>query len=131
MQFFVNGKIFMRNSKENEKMLEIAPLVRRINNCSAAGTPKSGIFFRFVNKKIAEMKVSYCFASIFTMFLPAFLLANGRGIESAFPDSLIDIDHVYEYTYSDFDKAKIIMEELRKRGEEPEYDLDRTEGDLY
>ena len=44
---------------------------------------------------------------------------------------MIDIDHVYEYTYSDFDKAKIIMEELRKRGEEPEYDLDRTEGDLY
>jgi pentatricopeptide repeat protein len=58
---------------------------------------------------------------------------NGSGLGSAsdLPDSLIDIDHVYEYTYSDFDKAKIIMEELRKRGEDSEYDLDRTEGDLY
>ncbi len=76
------------------------------------------------------------------IFLP-FLVASGRrmvssdaGVSSAYyasalPDSLIDVDYVYEYTYSDFDKAKRIMEELRKRGDDSEYNLDRTEGDLY
>ncbi len=76
------------------------------------------------------MNPSVCLSCIFALLLSPLLYAIG-GNDSGFPDSLIDIDHVYEYTYSDFDKAKIIMEELRKRGEEPEYDLDRTEGDLY
>lgn len=47
------------------------------------------------------------------------------------PDSLITDDCVYEYTFSDFDKAQRIMKELRKRKSLPEYRLDVTEGDLY
>ena len=47
------------------------------------------------------------------------------------PDSLITDDCVYEYTFSDFDKAERIMQELRKRKSLPEYRLDITEGDLY
>lgn len=82
------------------------------------------------------MNPSVCLSCIFALLLSPLLYAiggndSGLGSVSDLPDSLIDIDHVYEYTYSDFDKAKIIMEELRKRGEDSEYDLDRTEGDLY
>ena len=82
------------------------------------------------------MNPSVCLSCIFALLLSPLLYAiggndSGLGSVSDLPDSLIDIDHVYEYTYSDFDKAKIIMKELRKRGEEPEYDLDRAEGDLY
>lgn len=47
------------------------------------------------------------------------------------PDSLITDDSVYEYTFSDFDKAQRIMKELRKRKSLPDYRLDVTEGDLY
>lgn len=46
-------------------------------------------------------------------------------------DSLITDDHVYEYTFSDFDKAQRIMHELRKRKTLPDFKLDATEGDLY
>lgn len=46
-------------------------------------------------------------------------------------DSLITDDSVYEYTFSDFDKAQRIMKELRKRKSLPDYQLDVTEGDLY
>ena len=31
------------------------------------------------------------------------------------PDSLITDDNVYKYTFSDFDKAQQVMEQLRKR----------------
>ena len=34
---------------------------------------------------------------------------------SPLPDSLLTDDYVYEYTFSDFDKATQIMKELRKR----------------
>ncbi|WP_455588799.1 helix-turn-helix domain-containing protein [Bacteroides rodentium] len=47
------------------------------------------------------------------------------------PDSLITDDYVYEYTFSDFDKAVRIMAELRKRNTLPPFRLDITEGDLY
>lgn len=49
----------------------------------------------------------------------------------ALPDSLLTDDYVYEYTFSDFDKAERIMQELRKRKSLPDYKLDATEGDLY
>lgn len=49
----------------------------------------------------------------------------------ALPDSLLTDDYVYEYTFSDFDKAEQIMQELRKRKSLPDYKLDATEGDLY
>lgn len=47
------------------------------------------------------------------------------------PDSLITDDYVYEYTFSDFDKAERIMQELRKRKKLPNFRLDMVEGDLY
>ncbi len=47
------------------------------------------------------------------------------------PDSLLTDDYVYEYTFSDFNKAERIMQELRKRKSLPDYKLDATEGDLY
>lgn len=49
----------------------------------------------------------------------------------ALPDSLLTDDYVYEYTFSDFNKAERIMQELRKRRSLPDYKLDVTEGDLY
>ena len=50
----------------------------------------------------------------------------------AFPDSLLTEDKVYEYTFSDPEKAKQLMEQLRQRKRNiPEYRLDLTEGDLY
>lgn len=47
------------------------------------------------------------------------------------PDSLITDDYVYEYTFSEFDKAKSIMEELRVRKKLSDIRLDVVEGDLY
>lgn len=51
--------------------------------------------------------------------------------DNSLPDSLITADYVYEYTFSDFDKALQIMGELRKRNSLPKFKLDITEGDLY
>lgn len=50
---------------------------------------------------------------------------------TSLPDSLLTDDYVYEYTFSDFDKAERIMQELRKRKSLPDFKLDATEGDLY
>lgn len=50
---------------------------------------------------------------------------------NALPDSIINEDAVYEYTFTDYDKACRIMKELRSRGNLPSYTLDMTEGDLY
>lgn len=51
--------------------------------------------------------------------------------DTLLPDSLITEDHVYEYTFSDFDKAAGIMAELRRRNSLPRFRMDMTEGDLY
>ena len=51
--------------------------------------------------------------------------------DNSLPDSLITADYVYEYTFSDFDKALQIMGKLRKRNSLPGFKLDITEGDLY
>lgn len=50
---------------------------------------------------------------------------------NSLPDSLLTDDYVYEYTFSDFDKAVQIMKELRKRNTYSQFRLDVTEGDLY
>lgn len=55
----------------------------------------------------------------------------GADKHEALPDSVLTDDYVYEYTFSDFDKAVRIMEELRKRKTISSYRLDVTEGDLY
>lgn len=47
------------------------------------------------------------------------------------PDSLLTEDHVYEFTFSDFDKARRILEEMRKQKRLASFKLDLAEGDLY
>lgn len=47
------------------------------------------------------------------------------------PDSLITDDNVYKYTFSDFDKAQQVMEQLRKRKSLSMFRMDVVEGDLY
>lgn len=61
----------------------------------------------------------------------AFAANQSFSENQSLPDSLITDDYVYEYTFSDFDKAQRIMQELRKRKSLPDYRLDVTEGDLY
>lgn len=56
---------------------------------------------------------------------------NAFAENQSLPDSLITDDYVYEYTFSDFDKAERIMHELRKRKTLPDFRLDAIEGDLY
>lgn len=66
---------------------------------------------------------------IFGAFCSALTL-QGKANEQL-PDNLITDDAVYQYTFTDFDKACLIMKELRKRGNLSPYTLDMTEGDLY
>lgn len=47
------------------------------------------------------------------------------------PDSVLTVDHVYKYTFTDFERAQQIMDVLRKRKSAAEYELDIAEGDLY
>lgn len=47
------------------------------------------------------------------------------------PDSLLTENNIYEYTFSNFDKAVRIIEEMRKRNLLPVHRLDIAEGDLY
>ncbi|MCD7925375.1 MAG: helix-turn-helix domain-containing protein [Bacteroides sp.] len=73
---------------------------------------------------------------ITSLFLVFFAPGICRCAESfadvpSLPDSLITDDYVYDYTFSDFDKAERIMQELRKRKKLPDFKLDVTEGDLY
>lgn len=75
-----------------------------------------------------------CFACfVLAGSLPAGTMAAEKTtVETeALPDSLLTDDYVYEYTFSDFNKAERIMQELRKRKSLPDYKLDATEGDLY
>ena len=51
--------------------------------------------------------------------------------DNSLPDSLITDDYVYEYTFSDFDKAVQIMQEMRRRNTYSQFRMDLTEGDLY
>lgn len=62
-------------------------------------------------------------------FLLSFRIVPGATIE--IPDSLLAVDHVYEYTFSDPEKAHRIVESMRKQKTEPAFLLDLMEGDLY
>lgn len=71
---------------------------------------------------------------IFAWLIIACSLPGTRALADSntpLPDSLITDDYVYEFTFSDFDKAERIMQELRKRKKLPEFKLDITEGDFY
>lgn len=70
------------------------------------------------------------------VFMWMIVMGNFNGVNVfakilSLPDSLITDDYVYEYTFSEFDKAKSIMEELRVRKKLSDIRLDVVEGDLY
>lgn len=61
----------------------------------------------------------------------AFIASPLSAAGTALPDSMVTEDKVYEYTFSDTPLAEQIMEEMRRRGKLPTYEMDMTEGDLY
>lgn len=63
--------------------------------------------------------------------IASFNVTHVHAVSNSLPDSLITDDYVYEYTFSDFDKAVQIMKELRKRDTYSQFRMDVTEGDLY
>lgn len=60
-----------------------------------------------------------------------FISTTGYAADLSLSDSLLTVDHVYKYTFSDFELARQIMGELRKKQRTPEYELNIAEGDLY
>lgn len=68
---------------------------------------------------------------VFTWLIIIIGLNATHAANCSLPDSLLTDDYVYEYTFSNFDKAVQIMKELRKRDAYSQYRLDVTEGDLY
>lgn len=85
-----------------------------------------------LNTKQLNMKSLY-HIPIYLWMIIAISLAGTSALanNTSLPDSLITDDHVYEYTFSNFDMAERIMNELRKRKSLPDFKLDGTEGDLY
>ena len=81
--------------------------------------------------KLRSMSV-YVFFSFLFLF-PVFCrgVVAEQIMEVSFPDSLLTEDKVYEYTFSDFNKAESIVKEMRKQKALAEYRLDIAEGDLY
>lgn len=47
------------------------------------------------------------------------------------PDSILTKDHIYQYTFSDQDKARSIIKAMREKNLETDFVLDIAEGDLY
>lgn len=72
--------------------------------------------------------IAFAWGSIVTASLN---VTDVHAKSNSLPDSLLTDDYVYEYTFSDFDKAVQIMKELRKRDTYSQFRLDVTEGDLY
>lgn len=71
------------------------------------------------------------YGRIFLFFLVIGLGMGHASATAALPDSLLTEDKVYEYTFSDFEKAWRIMQQIRQRKVASEFSLDQTEGDLY
>ena len=68
------------------------------------------------------------FIVVFNTFI---ITSNASGTQEILPDSLLTEDHIYEYTFTDFDKAADIIKQMRERKLLPEHRLDIAEGDLY
>lgn len=67
------------------------------------------------------------------LFAGVLLFASGSraAAEEELPDSLLTEDYLYEYTFTDFGKARRIIERMREREILEPYRLDIAEGDLY
>lgn len=68
---------------------------------------------------------------VFTWLIIITGLNATHAANCSLPDNLLTDAAVYEYTFTDYDKAVQIMKELRKRDAYSQYRLDVTEGDLY
>lgn len=86
-------------------------------------------FFSCLLLAIAES--DKCFAMIVTPTYKTFPIDGNTTDKALLPDSLLTEEYIYEYTFSDFDKAIRIIEEMRKRSLLPVHRLDIAEGDLY
>jgi AraC-like DNA-binding protein/Ca2+/Na+ antiporter len=73
-----------------------------------------------------EIIATFICVSLFLLFLPCYASAKKVADKSQ-----RDVDLVYEYTFTDINKAKKIMDEMRRNKERPEYELNLIEGDLY
>ncbi len=77
-----------------------------------------------------NMRRVYFVWFIFCLFSLHGSLARSAESETI-PDSLLTEDYIYEYTFSDFNKAVRILELMREQKKLPDYRLDIAEGDLY
>jgi len=70
------------------------------------------------------------FSIVITLLLSIVHGSNSHSVESL-PDSLLTKDHVYEFTFSDPQKAQEIINQMREKKSIPEFMIDITEGDLH
>lgn len=72
--------------------------------------------------------------TLFLFFLcGAFFTISASGVSGklhSLPDSLLTKDCIYEYTFTDFEKAKLIISQMRLLNLASQYTLDIAEGDL-
>lgn len=70
--------------------------------------------------------------TITTLLLSACMsMTTVSAFSSSLPDSLLTIDNIYYYTFSDYNKAIQIARMIRQRKMSEPYKLDIAEGDLY
>lgn len=65
------------------------------------------------------------------ILLSTFFSGNLRADDIQLPDSIITIEHTYYYIVTEPEKAQQIMDELKKRKTDKEWELDWCQGDLY
>lgn len=86
-------------------------------------------FFSCLLLAIAES--GKCFVMTVTPTYKTLPVDGNTTDKALLPDSLLTEEYIYEYTFSDFDKAVRIIEEMRKRNLLPVHRLYIAEGDLY
>lgn len=67
---------------------------------------------------------------IFILLLALFN-SNLKADDAQLPDSIISIEHTYYYIVTEPEKAQKIMDELKKRKKDKEWELEWCQGDLY
>lgn len=68
---------------------------------------------------------------IILLALSTTLCGSNENHQPALPDSLLTIDNIYNYTFTDYDKSVAIARLMRQRKMEPAFKLDLAEGDLH
>lgn len=67
-------------------------------------------------------------ATLFSIVI--FIILSLPTYSQTIPDSLLTIDNIYNYTFTDYDKAMQIAKLMRQKKMEPPFQLDMAEGDL-